>query len=87
MPCVAGSYCGSAGLAEPTDLCDEGWYCIRGAVSARPYDVGSVDYTNLNVSANCYCGVEETGGMCSPGEYCPRGSSRPQNCDAGKKYN
>lgn len=83
VPCIAGSYCETTGLAEPSGLCDEGWYCVRGAISSKPYDVGSVGYDSLNVTVNCYCSVNETGGICTPGEYCPRGSSRPQDCDPG----
>ena len=84
LPCLAGSFCDTVGLAEPAGSCSEGWYCIRGAISSKPYDVGSVNYANLNISANCFCGMDETGGMCSPGEYCPVGSTRPQDCDPGK---
>lgn len=85
VPCTPGSYCETTGLSEPTDLCDEGWYCVRAAVSSRPFDIGNTSYTEANVTVNCFCSINETGGMCAPGEYCPRGSSRPLDCEAGKK--
>lgn len=84
VPCTPGSYCETTGLSEPTNPCDEGWYCVRAAVSSRPFDIGNTSYTDANVTVNCFCSINETGGMCAPGEYCPRGSSRPLNCEAGK---
>lgn len=36
LSCTAGSYCGDLGLAEPTDLCAEGYYCGTGETEAEP---------------------------------------------------
>ena len=35
ISCTGGYYCQGEGLSEPTGLCDEGWYCIRGAINIR----------------------------------------------------
>jgi len=86
MPCTAGSYCGTTGLSEPTGPCDNGWYCVRAAVSSKPYDIGNTSYSLANVTVNCFCSINETGGMCAPGEYCPLGSARPIICDGGRIY-
>ena len=32
--CTPGSYCQTAGLAVPTDLCNAGYYCPLGSSSA-----------------------------------------------------
>ena len=76
-PCDPGKYCGTPGLSAPTDDCDAGWYCVRGAWSATPTDLAN--YTN----AGCFCPVNSTGGKCQPGQYCPRGSDQPLNCLPG----
>ena len=86
IPCTPGSYCETTGLSVPTALCDEGWYCVRAAVSPRPYDIGNTSYIDANVTSNCFCAIDETGGMCQPGQYCPRGSSQPLDCYGGKKF-
>ena len=36
LPCAMGSYCATTGLADPTDVCDDGFYCESGVDRARP---------------------------------------------------
>ena len=60
-------YCGSDGLAMPTDGCDPGWYCIGGAESARPTDVLQGD----QCAAGYFCPKGSAAQLpCTPGMYC-----------------
>ncbi|XP_071807027.1 uncharacterized protein, partial [Asterias amurensis] len=77
-PCEPGYYCGSPGQENVTELCAPGWYCIRGAWSDMP-----TDYGYDNISTNCFCPGNSTGGQCQPGEYCPEGSNYPTPCTRG----
>ena len=36
LPCVAGSWCGTPGLAAPTGLCDPGYVCFAGSALPSP---------------------------------------------------
>ncbi|XP_070551431.1 multiple epidermal growth factor-like domains protein 6 [Ptychodera flava] len=77
-PCPPGEYCATAGLDTSTGSCSAGWYCIRGAWSDQP-----TDYGFSNITINCYCPSNSTGGQCEPGEFCPIGSSEPTPCLPG----
>ncbi|XP_022100039.1 zonadhesin-like [Acanthaster planci] len=77
-PCEPGYYCASPGREAVTDECAPGWYCIRGAWSDKP-----TDYGYGNISTNCFCPGNSTGGQCQPGEFCPRGSNYPTPCTRG----
>ena len=49
-PCPPGSYCDQHGLAQPSGLCDEGFYCSGASSSSRPF-VSSSILTIKNVSS------------------------------------
>ena len=68
---LAGKYCGSDGLSEPTGDCAPGYYCSGGAYTDRPtlYPVSSERYT-LNDTICPIYSVNETGDVCSPGKSC-----------------
>lgn len=78
IPCDPGHYCGTSGLSAATGECDAGWYCVRGAWSAKPADLAN--YTSIS----CVCPVNSTGGQCQPGFYCPKGSVEPLACLPGE---
>ena len=82
-PCLPGKFCDKAGLEKPTGDCAGGWYCIRGAWSAKPADVGVLGYCNSTNGTGCFCPNTTTGGVCQPGFYCPNGSREPQPCLRG----
>lgn len=63
-----GFYSQGLGNANPTGICDVGYYCPRGAVSATP------------ACENAYC---STGGPCYPGVHCPAGTGVPTLCPGG----
>jgi hypothetical protein len=86
-PCDPGKYCATSGLSKPTGQCTEGWYCIRGAWADQPADFGTpnCDNSTVNISSNCYCPTNATGGQCQKGQYCPMGSNEALSCTAGKK--
>ena len=67
---IAGKYCGSDGLSEPTGDCAQGYYCSGGAYTDQPtqYPVGSERYT-LNDTICPIYSVNETGGICQPGKF------------------
>ena len=77
VPCEPGLYCETSGLTYPTGPCSQGWYCVRGAWSDKPTEIGN--YT----ASNCSCPADLTGGQCQPGQFCPQGSSEPQACLPG----
>lgn len=78
LPCPAGKYCAMAGMSTWSGDCDAGWYCILGAWSARPTEIG-------NYSApDCFCPNNQTGGQCTAGYFCPMGSSAPTPCTGGE---
>ncbi|EDO39339.1 predicted protein, partial [Nematostella vectensis] len=81
-PCLPGKYCGSEGLTNPSGDCAKGFYCVRGAWSREPTDMGVMRY--FSNASQCYCSNETTGGMCQPGEFCPEGSQQPTPCTPGK---
>eukprot|EP00817_Percolomonadidae_sp_ATCC50343_P003418 CAMPEP_0117418838 /NCGR_PEP_ID=MMETSP0758-20121206/542_1 /TAXON_ID=63605 /ORGANISM="Percolomonas cosmopolitus, Strain AE-1 (ATCC 50343)" /LENGTH=4727 /DNA_ID=CAMNT_0005199587 /DNA_START=68 /DNA_END=14251 /DNA_ORIENTATION=+ len=66
--CPGGYFCGTPGLATPTDRCTEGYFCTEGAVNA------------IATQFSKYGG---TGGRCPPGHYCAFGSSVPTPCPTG----
>ena len=76
-PCPAGMYCGSEGLTLPTDVCDQGYFCVLGAWSATPNE-----YDNFT-HGDCLCPSNSTGGQCQPGYFCPQASSEPTACTEG----
>lgn len=67
----------------PSGPCDKGYYCIIGAWSKKPTDLGIYGYSNVTNSSQCICPNTTTGGICSPGEFCPEGSSKPTPCTQG----
>ena len=84
--CDAGKYCPTTGLSASLAVCANGWYCRRGASSARPIDIGNLTCsgnTTLNASS-CFCPNSTTGGQCPPGTFCPAGVSTPTPCTGGK---
>lgn len=80
LPCPAGEYCATAGLSGSTGSCAAGWYCIAGAWSDQPLDIGN--YT----APSCTCPNNQTGGQCTAGYYCPAGSGNPISCTGGRLY-
>lgn len=76
-PCPAGKYCNETGLSTWSGDCAAGWYCISGARTDQPLDIGN--YT----ASNCTCPSDLTGGQCQIGEFCPTGSSSPTACTGG----
>ena len=77
-PCTPGQYCASSGLDATTGDCMQGWYCVGGAWSDQPTDIGN--YT----ASDCICPSDLTGGQCQLGEFCPTGSSGPTPCTGGR---
>jgi len=64
LPCTAGKYCQSYGLATPTGDCDAGYYCPGGQSTAKP--------TTYSCSPGHFCPTgswNETG--CPSGYYQP----------------
>ena len=41
------------------------------------------DYGYNNLTTNCFCAGNSTGGQCEPGEFCPEGSIEPTLCTPG----
>ena len=76
--CEPGKYCNSTGLDQPSGDCREGWYCVSGAQTDQPTDIGN--YT----ASDCVCPTDLTGGECQIGQYCPAGSSSPTECTGGR---
>ena len=77
----ARSYCETDGLANPTGLCDAGWYCNGSAVSAQESVYGG------ECQAGTYCPEgSHRPTDCDPGKYCEtNGLSVPTgNCSSGK---
>ncbi|PFH31737.1 GCC2 and GCC3 domain-containing protein [Besnoitia besnoiti] len=66
-PCSPGHFCDDAGLQTPKGECEAGYFCLQGAMEARP---PSADPPGWN-------------GECPPGYYCPAGSSAPKACPPG----
>nr|XP_054760934.1 uncharacterized protein LOC129267226 [Lytechinus pictus] len=75
--CDSGKYCAYEGNTTVTGDCDEGYFCIQGAWTAKPMDFDN--YTD----GDCLCPSLSTGGRCQPGYYCPRGSFEPEECTEG----
>ena len=83
IPCPGGEYCDSAGLAKPTGLCSEGWYCTGGSWSSMP---------NSTIEGGGYCIAGEfcpEGSdhpiPCTGGHYCDQSylSNPTDKCNAG----
>ncbi|KAJ7305007.1 hypothetical protein JRQ81_010764, partial [Phrynocephalus forsythii] len=72
-PCPAGRYCSSPGLSQPTGLCYQGYYCIKGAISPTPISE-RVDSASFLLSGN---------GVCPSGHFCPNGTGYPVPCPPG----
>ena len=67
LVCCCRWYCGSDGLALPTDECDPGWYCTGGAESARPSDA----LQGGQCQAGNFCPRGSAVQLpCTPGYYC-----------------
>ncbi|XP_011927069.1 PREDICTED: SCO-spondin [Cercocebus atys] len=81
-PCLPGHYCGSAGLTRPSGPCDEGFFCLRGALvpsgsledeTGGPCPTGHFCPPGTVVSRPCPAGTYNTlaaQGRCAP---CPQG--------------
>jgi hypothetical protein len=67
--CPAGKYCDSLGAASFTSNCSEGYYCIGGAVSAKPTDASQGGICPKGTY--CEAGAKEPKD-CDPGFYCDR---------------
>ena len=87
LPCTAGSYCVSEGLAAVTGPCDAGWYCTLSGVVAQDSTNGGQcqpgDYCEEGSSspttctAGMYCetvGLSAPTANCSDGYYCVGGA-------------
>ncbi|CAK8677709.1 unnamed protein product [Clavelina lepadiformis] len=86
--CTGGMYCPGTGNEEPYDYCDEGYYCVAGSSSAKPFVTGLTmggSVGNCSTLFDCVCPVlpDTIGGVCTPGYYCPRGSDKPRACTDG----
>ncbi|CAN0327981.1 unnamed protein product, partial [Hapterophycus canaliculatus] len=68
--CTPGWYCETVGLDEPTDECDEGYYCGGGATVANPDSMSAVGYQG-DTCVDRSNGT--TNDLCPPGHYCPQG--------------
>ncbi|CAG6003426.1 unnamed protein product, partial [Menidia menidia] len=51
LPCPPGLYCNSTGLSQPSGLCDNGYYCSKGAGLSKPTD----DVTGNICPVGHYC--------------------------------
>lgn len=99
LPCTERSYCATTGLAQPTGLCDAGYYCAGGAISASPFPE---DATGGPCTAGAYCPVgtaapiacppttfmnstgAEACALCPARFFCDGSNpSTPQPCDRG----
>jgi hypothetical protein len=81
--CTPGYYCFEEGLTAPSGECDEGHYCLGGAVVPAPTEGFDNGFSCVLNSTNVSGGAPVTGDLCPPGFYCPQGSSSPQPCPAG----
>lgn len=83
ISCEPGYYCEGYGLTQPTDHCEGGWYCTRGAYTKRPVPQVTQTYNNSKDFTCPLYSLNFTGGICKRGNYCPRGSSKELACPAG----
>lgn len=75
--CTPGYYCPTPGLAEPTAMCDGGYYCILGSWSNQPSPLGN------DTISDCSCPAQIIGDKCKAGTFCPPGSDAPTPCTGG----
>ena len=60
--CSGGKYCNSSGLITPSGICNAGYYCGSGSLSAMPSNVG------FTLKNNCvFSLLNVTNGLCPPG--------------------
>ncbi|KAG7455700.1 SCO-spondin-like isoform X1, partial [Solea senegalensis] len=85
QPCLSGHYCAKVGLSSPCGLCNPGFYCTEGSMTATPRGNITVsgDLTApAPLPANSVVG-QFHGDVCPAGHYCPRGSAKPSPCPPG----
>ncbi|GBG24881.1 Sushi, von Willebrand factor type A, EGF and pentraxin domain-containing protein 1 [Hondaea fermentalgiana] len=82
-PCPGGYYCDGQGLTQPTDLCDEGYYCMEGSYTSTPNAAGTNWTYELGDELESALVFADIGDICPPGYFCPRGSAMPIACDPG----
>lgn len=86
-PCTPGYFCEGYGNTYPDGLCDQGWYCTRGAYASRPVPDAYSVFNNSNDFTCPIYSVNFTGGICPAGHFCPTGSSEPKSCLPGTYCN
>ena len=84
ISCEPGYYCEGYGLTSPTDRCEGGWYCTRGAYTKRPVPQVNLAHNNSHHFTCPLYSLNFTGGICTKGNYCPRGSSKLLPCPPGR---
>ena len=99
LPCTAGMYCGSTGLAYPSGPCREGYYCPEGSINPSYEDYlctpGHYCPEGSETEKLCEGGTyqDESGASecksCPERYYCPFNASKPlidyseYNCPSG----
>ncbi|CAH1789581.1 unnamed protein product, partial [Owenia fusiformis] len=80
IACPGGYYCEIPGLAQPTGLCDPGWYCTLNSSSAQSVTEGGECQPGFYCPQGAYAPIQ-----CDPGTYCEiTGLDAPTgNCTAG----
>ena len=75
--CPPGQYCGKKGLEKSQDVCDPGFYCLKGVDNRRPTSGISKEDSGDLVG----------GDLCPRGFYCPVNKVEPVPCQEGKYSN
>jgi len=68
--CTGGWYCATEALEEPTEQCQEEYFCEQGAKTGNPDD--DIDHD-----------PDVWYGRCTVGHYCPEGTTTPISCEPG----
>ena len=85
--CPSGRYCNSVGVAEPSNLCQAGYFCEQGANSSNAI-IDTMTPFGRQKSGLCPAGYScWTGAQvpvpCPAGTYCAAGSPVPSPCPQG----
>ncbi len=91
IDCPTGSYCGTSGLGQPSNVCQAGYYCGVGAITAtaNTCPLGKMCPPGSATPQNCPGGTyaDELGlaqcKMCPKRFYCPANSTNPIMCPIG----
>ena len=99
--CLDGHYCETPGLAYPSGLCAEGFYCTGGSNSSQPdassstggpCSVGTYCTLGSSLPVDCSAGTYNPIDLqsacldCPPGYYCEAAASNITDCPRGKLY-